>query len=549
MTGVEYIRLAYVGVFALTAVACFGVVPRARSRIEDSETRWGLTTLLILSGAWASFHVGRLVAPASELKIAFYLLGLVVGLATVGAWLYFCSAYASESYHRQRPFRVAALAVFLTIVSVKLTSPVHGLYFTTAYVTAPFPHLDIRFGVAHWIVTGLAYALSAVGFYILFDLFQESGYATTRLGFLVGLAGLPVLFDVIGYLDPGVFLTFNYEPIGVGLFAVGVLYVADGTFLGVRAFGREQLIDELDEAIVLLDNEGIVRDTNTAATRLFPALDGAIGEPLDAVVPEVADYLPLDDPTRISRGDGSTKRYYLLSAPQLKAGRTRLGQALVFTDVTQFESQRRQIQRQQSRLDDLAEAITHELRNALNVTQGNIDLARTRLKAGEDRSSEESLTTASEMTERMTTLVSDLVTLAQFGQRVEEFSRVDIEQVATNAFTAVPSEGAELHVDAGTIDADPVRTERLFEKLFNFAISNCATRIEISRNREVLSVTDDGRPIASDDIEAAFTYGQAVPDAETGMLLPVARTLVEAHGWEVTIDPTHEGGVRIVVTT
>lgn len=40
-------------------------------------------------------------------------------------------------------------------------------------------------------------------------------------------------------------------------------------------------------------------------------------------------------------------------------------------------------------------------------------------------------------------------------------------------------------------------------------------------------------------------YGQAVPDAESGMLLPVVRTLVEAHGWTVTIDTTCQEGVRV----
>jgi signal transduction histidine kinase len=38
--------------------------------------------------------------------------------------------------------------------------------------------------------------------------------------------------------------------------------------------------------------------------------------------------------------------------------------------VTDVERQRRQIQRRQAQFDDFADAITHELRNTLNIVRG-----------------------------------------------------------------------------------------------------------------------------------------------------------------------------------
>ncbi|MFB6218158.1 MAG: histidine kinase, partial [Halobacteriaceae archaeon] len=113
VAGMHPIRLGYVVVFSLTAVACFAAISRSRGRIEDPETRWGLNSLLATSGLWAAFHVGRILAPSPDLKLTFYVLGLTAGLATVGAWLYFCSAYAGESYHRQPLFRRLALGLYL----------------------------------------------------------------------------------------------------------------------------------------------------------------------------------------------------------------------------------------------------------------------------------------------------------------------------------------------------------------------------------------------------------------------------------------------------
>jgi signal transduction histidine kinase len=60
-------------------------------------------------------------------------------------------------------------------------------------------------------------------------------------------------------------------------------------------------------------------------------------------------------------------------------------------------------------------------------------------------------------------------------------------------------------------------------------------------------VEDDGRPLSDTNIDRAFAYGQAVPDAESGLLLPVVRTLAEAHGWTVAVDSEYDTGVRFVI--
>lgn len=541
------IRGGYIAVFGLTALVCFGVIPRALARIKDGETRAGLTALLALSGLWATFHVGRLVVPL-QLKITFYILGLTAGLGTVGAWLHFCSAYSGASYHRDSRIRAAAVAVYLAILAVKLTSPLHGLYFSTALVSAPFPHLEIRLGTLHWIVTGLAYALTAIGFYMLFDLFRESNYATSRLAGLVGLAALPVLFDLVGYASPGAIITLNYEPIGVGLFAIGVLYFADGSFLAVRRFGREQLFDEISERVVVLDADGVVRDVNARAERAFPALEGAVGRTLTEAAPDLAAHLPVTEPEILSFGETDAPQYCLLSTRDLTAGRTPIGRALLFTDVTEVERQRRTVEQHQQQFDAFAEAITHELRNTLTIVQGHLDLAATQIDRDADSEVAETIATVTRTTDRMADIVADLATMAQFGRPVETTSNVAVAPVARRAWDSLePVQGDLLTDDIGRIEAHEVRLERLFRNLFEFAIGNGATRVEVAQTDERLVVTDDGKPIAETDIEAAFEYGAPVPSAESGMLLPVVRTLAEAHGWTVTIDTDYEDGVQVVI--
>ena len=106
---VHPVLIAYALAFGGAGVACFAVVPRAL-RIGHDGTRRGLVWLLLASGTWAAAHVAFLVLPSVRLDLAAYYVGLTVGFAAVGPWLYFCSAYTGRSLHRSPTLRRAAVA-------------------------------------------------------------------------------------------------------------------------------------------------------------------------------------------------------------------------------------------------------------------------------------------------------------------------------------------------------------------------------------------------------------------------------------------------------
>src|SRR6056297_224656 len=121
--GVGWQFLAYVLAYGLATLGCGVAVLRARQVTAD-DTRRGLVGLLVTSGGWAGFQLAFLVAPGRTAQYVAYVLSLVVGLTTVGAWLYFCSAYTGRSFHENTGYRRAAAAVYLLIVGVKLTNPI-----------------------------------------------------------------------------------------------------------------------------------------------------------------------------------------------------------------------------------------------------------------------------------------------------------------------------------------------------------------------------------------------------------------------------------------
>ncbi|NIB98007.1 ATP-binding protein [Halobacterium sp. R2-5] len=528
MTGLLF--AGYVAVFAASSLACLAGLAHV-GRVDDPDTRRGLAALLVTSGGWAAAQAGFLVAPGTDLKVAVYTVGLVCGIATVGAWLYFCSAYTGRAVHRDPTVRRVALGVFLAVVAVKLTNPVHGFYFGVERVSAPFPHLAVDHYAVHWVVMGTAYALAAVGYFMLFELLGQTGYDTRPLLALVAVTGLPVAADVIG-ASTSVLPELSYESLGVAAFALGVLFVFLDRFQAV------QLAGDVEDAVVFLTDEGDVRDANERAVALFPDLDGATGQPLSAVVPAVAARLGGEqDVLELARG-GET-RYYQVSATPFTFGGTRVGEMVVVNDVTSEEDARRQIQRQNERLGQFASVVSHDLRNPLNVAAGRVDLER-------ERHASEHLDAAARALDRMEQIIEGVLMLAREGEDIGERSRASLASLAETAWASVAAERATLVVDADlAFDADADRVVQLLENLYRNSVEHggptVTVQVGVLDDGSGFYVEDDGPGIPAEHRDGVFEMGYTTSDG-TGLGLSIVDTIASAHGWDVSVTAAANSG-------
>ena len=331
----------YVGVFALSGVVCFAAVDRAR-KVQDPDVRRGLVGLLATAGGWALLRAAGFLLP-DPFRVPAYIVGLAIGFATVWAWLYFCSAYSGRGYHRNRSLRRASASVFLAVVAVKATNPIHGAYFSAREVSTPFTHLAVEHNVLHWTATGLSYVLSAVGLFILFQLFFESGYDTRPLSALSVLIGFPVVLDIVAQFTP-LLINIIYAPIGVAVFAVGVLFVFERRFLAIQraSFGGDLSI--------YLDERGCIRDYSETVREVLPELDESTGDPLSEAAPSVAEALESDDQI-LEREQSGELRYYFVSTSTTTIGDSS-AQIVLLSDVTQTERQRRQLAEREAEIND-----------------------------------------------------------------------------------------------------------------------------------------------------------------------------------------------------
>ena len=531
--------LTYVGVFAATALVCFLSARRAR-RITDPDTRRGLYWLLVTSGGWALGHLGFFIAPSPALKTAFYLAGLIVGFAAVGPWLYFCSAYTGRSLHKLPLVRRTAVGIFAVVVLLKVTNPLHGLYFTTAVATTPFVHLSVQNGTLHWLVMGLSYALASVGLFMLFELFMQVSTDMRPFYALVLITGLPIVPDVLATRTEAL-VEITYEPLGVAIFAVGVLYIYLDRFEAV------QLASDRDGPMIVLSEEGRIRDFTREAADLFPSLsDGrVIGQPLEAVIPTIPDAVGPEGVILEIEVSGSP-RFFRLTQTSFGSESTAAGRRLAFTDITHRERYRRELERQNERLEAFAGMVSHDLRNPLSVAKGRLEMAR-------EEADTDNLAEIDAALERMTTIVEDVLALARQGQPVDESEPVVLADAAEDAWRMIDAGDVELRIEGDlTFEADPDRLANLLENLFRNAIEhgNTTTTVRVGPIRDPpgFSVADDGRGIPVGERETVFESGHTTAEDGTGFGLAIVREIADAHGWDIRATASEDGGARFEVT-
>lgn len=341
--------LLYGSVFALAAVMCVLGAWHARY-LPHRDARHGLLALLLTSALWAG---AQLVFLASEVYVVSYTAytgGLVVGFATVWAWLYFCSAYSGRTLHRHPLAITLSLLVFTAVTVLKLTNGQHGLYFSVTAAPAPLVPFTISRHALYWMTTGLSYLLVLGGFLMLAAHWAR---VRTRAHVLVALFGVtlfPLVGNAIGLAVPAM-AGLYHEPLGVALFALGVLFLARDAFVTVHAVGRHS------EPALVLRPDGEVHTYNTSAEALLPNLTPeALGRPLREIAPAVARARTALRPVVEVRHGGSL-RYYRLTESCLHTG-TAPVHLVTLSDITERE---RRLRAHEQLLHTITESVSDGL--------------------------------------------------------------------------------------------------------------------------------------------------------------------------------------------
>ncbi len=212
--------------------------------------------------------------------------------------------------------------------------------------------------------------------------------------------------------------------------------------------------------------------------------------------------------------------------------------------TAQLADRERELRRQNERLEEFASVVSHDLRNPLQVADGQLDLAMADCDS-------DHLESASAAIDRMDALINDLLALAQEGQHVGDLVVVDLATIAERCWANVDSGRSTLQTPTGRqIRADKQRLKQLLENLMRNAIdhSDGEVTVTIGDCEDGFFVADDGPGIPPDERDRVFEAGYSTAADGTGFGLSIVRQVADAHGWALRATASEADGARIEIT-
>lgn len=150
----------------------------------------------------------------------------------------------------------------------------------------------------------------------------------------------------------------------------------------------------------------------------------------------------------------------------------------------------------------------------------------------------------------MDDLIDDLLTLSRQGEPIGEIESIDLNDLVESCWKNVDTMEATL--DAQTvviIQADRSRLQQLLENLIRNAVEYGGDAvITIGDLPDGFFVADDGPGIPADERDAVFEPGYSSSEDGTGFGLSIVNEVGEAHGWDIVVTESEQGGARFEIT-
>ena len=252
------------------------------------------------------------------------------------------------------------------------------------------------------------------------------------------------------------------------------------------------------------------------------------------------------------------------------------GAALAYAAVRVVNELKRLYAGQQETAAKLAEAsrqktdfladVSHELRTPLTVLRGN---AQVGLALGAEGEQKQLLEEVVEESKRMSRMVEELLFLARSDSSPPSLEPETVSvpplmsDLVGRAAVLARERGAALATDIraeGTLHADPNRLEQAVLILVDNAIKygppggTVTLHSAVARAGELrITVEDEGPGIPKEDLPRVFERFYRVDKARSrrmggsGLGLPIAKTIVEAHGGHITAESRAGHGTRMSI--
>lgn len=213
-------------------------------------------------------------------------------------------------------------------------------------------------------------------------------------------------------------------------------------------------------------------------------------------------------------------------------------------NISQQVEQKRELERQNERLEEFASFVSHDLRNPLRTAEGQIELAQIECDCPH-------LDDAADAIDRSQTLIDDLLTLARSGETVGSTTPVSVSDLAEECWGMIPDGDATLTIESTqTALVDRTRLGQLLENLLGNAVKHGGegVTVRVGDVEDGFYIEDDGVGIPESERENIFQAGYSTAEEGTGLGLHIVKQVADAHGREVGVTDGIDGGTRFEIT-
>lgn len=550
MVGSVYLPLVLLAAVVGTGFSVFAW----RNRSQPGA---GALTLFLLGASLWTLAEGLAVANGELGEMERWTaVALSVSVVLPPAWLVFVLQYTGRIAQPSRRLLAAILVEPLVFVALVWTNDSHNSVWTGYDLESVGDQLNalaLDFGLAYWGHQAYAVLLLALGAVLLVRMVLRSNERIRQQVTVLLLAiFLPVLLTatyVFGLLPPGV------NPTGVGYILAGIL-IAAGVLEPelariapvTRDAGREAVLTEIDDAILILDTDDRLLDANPAGYRLLDTDEGALGRRLAELAPQLSERLDNHEGQEsVTLETEGKRRFYDVRVSGLSGAYDVVsGRVVSLRDVTE----RRQ---REQRIEVLNRLLRHNIRNELNVVRGKIELTKAQFDDEDLADLDDAIESIDGIVER-----SDKVGRLSRLLDSEEGGTIDIARELRSEF-----ERGTRHLPDGEIAIDLPETLRVdggpsLVAAFNELVTNGIVhnqgeepRVTLAmreRTEEsvVLTVTDNGPGIDDQEVETLVDGTETSLRHSSGVGLWLVNWLVERVGGTLGFENT-DGGCVVVV--